>query len=238
MYLINKSTSLRLLPIWDCGTMVLCLSQRGEYSSPSSASRSPWLKNSSMHLEVHWWWNSHLLAGWDTSQEWSSRHRTLVLSKLKRREKKRKNNKCLQFYFISIFFNVLFFQGKHDENNLEGKMLRDPGTTEWKKECRNIIHFPPPPMMHLPIQGSLGKREGKKERDILETNVEHSESSIPTSGAKLTTDFFSGCLLHAIIKSDSFKPTKESYLKPGTNWYNHGSTIKDALLLKKGKNNL
>ncbi len=39
-----------LWPICDWGTMVLCLSHSGEYSRPISASRSPCLKNSSMHL--------------------------------------------------------------------------------------------------------------------------------------------------------------------------------------------
>ena len=71
------------LPICDCGTMVLCRSHRGEYSRPSSASRSPWLKNSSMHRDVHWWWRSQRFAGWETSQECNIRLRTLVLSKLK-----------------------------------------------------------------------------------------------------------------------------------------------------------
>ena len=42
-----------ILPICDCGTIVLWRSQRGEYSSPISASRSPWTKNSSMHRDVH-----------------------------------------------------------------------------------------------------------------------------------------------------------------------------------------
>ena len=70
------------LPIWDWGTMVFFLSQRGENSSPCSCSMSPCLKNSSMHLEVHWWCKSHLLAGWETSQEWRSKLSTRCLSKL------------------------------------------------------------------------------------------------------------------------------------------------------------
>lgn len=65
--------------------MVLWRSHNGEYSSPISASRSPCLKNSSMHLDVHWWCTPHLLAGCDTSQECKRRQSTFVLSKLKRR---------------------------------------------------------------------------------------------------------------------------------------------------------
>ena len=88
-------------PIWDWGTMVLCLSHRGENSKPLSRSISPCLKNSSMHREVHWnmigwcflfyiwlscdwlitWWcRSQVLAGWETSHVCSSRLRTRVLS--------------------------------------------------------------------------------------------------------------------------------------------------------------
>ena len=70
-------------PICDCGTMVLCLSQSGEYSSPSSFSLSPWTKNSSIHRAVQRWWSPQRLAGCDTSQECSIRQRTFVLSKLK-----------------------------------------------------------------------------------------------------------------------------------------------------------
>ena len=62
--------------------MVFCRSQRGEKSSPRLFSMSPCLKNSSMHLEVHWWCRSHLLAGWDTSQVWRSKLSTRDLSKL------------------------------------------------------------------------------------------------------------------------------------------------------------
>ena len=70
------------LPICDCGTMVLFLSQSGENSSPISASRSPCTKNSSMQRDVHWWCTSHALDGCDTSAECSSRHSVRVLSKL------------------------------------------------------------------------------------------------------------------------------------------------------------
>ena len=70
-------------PICDWGTMVLCLSQSGEYSRPSSFSLSPWTKNSSIHRAVQRWWSPQRLAGCDTSQECSIRQRTFVLSKLK-----------------------------------------------------------------------------------------------------------------------------------------------------------
>ena len=82
---LNKMKNPRWIysPICDWGTMVLCLSQSGEYSRPSSFSLSPWTKNSSIHRAVQRWWSPQRLAGCDTSQECSIRQRTFVLSKLK-----------------------------------------------------------------------------------------------------------------------------------------------------------
>ena len=68
------------VPIWDWGTIVLCRSHKGENSRPRSLSMSPCLKNSSIHLDVHWWWRSQVLAGWDTSHVCNNKLNTRVLS--------------------------------------------------------------------------------------------------------------------------------------------------------------
>ena len=70
------------------------LSQRGDTSRPISFSRSPWLKNSSMHLAVHSRCRAQHLVGWDTSALCRTMHITFVLSMLEVEWKLSKNINC------------------------------------------------------------------------------------------------------------------------------------------------
>ena len=116
-----------LLPICDCGTIVLWRSQRGEYSRPRSASRSPCTKNSSIHLDVHWWCRSHRFAGWETSQECNTKQRTFVLSKL---QISKQLGIMISKYRITLLFRIAHF---HEYISITSYKLLKFGMN-----CRNI----------------------------------------------------------------------------------------------------